>query len=953
MDTYLYRFMFVRFLFLLSILFFVLLTASLSSLQPLCHDDERSALLQFKDSFILNKSASDNPFGYSKDVASWSLEGGNSDCCSWDGVECNEETGHVIGLELTSSFLYGSITSSNSLFRLRQLERLNLAHNNFNGSQIPFRVGDLLRLTYLNLSYSVFSGQIPSELSHLSKLSSIDLSGNYGLYTLSDLNNLVQNFTTLEDLLLTDINISSPVPKSLENLSSLTTLNLENCELHGEFPTRIFQLPNLRELRIGGNSNLTGHLPEFHSNSFLEVLELDYTSFYGKLPTSIGNLSSLHVLNFGGSRFSGSIPTRIFQLPNLRELRIGGNSNLTGHLPEFHSNSSLEVLVLYETSFYGKLPTSIGNLRFLRVLDFLDNHFSGSIPPSLSNLTQLTYLVMSKNTLTSHIPSSLFANLTQLTLLDLSYNNLSGTLEFDMFPKTKSLSVLLLSSNNFTWQTKANSNDTLPQLDTLRLDSCNLHKFPDFLRNQNKLSVLDLSSNNLQGPIPKWLYNTSIEALHFLILSDNLLIGFEQYQVVLPWPNLESLLLERNMLQGSLPIPQPSIKFYIVQRNLIREMSPLICNLSSLYELDLSYNNLSGKLHPCLGNFSSLFTLQLRRNNFHGTIPKTWAMGSSLKMIDLSENQFQGQLPRSLANCMMLEYLHVGNNQINDTFPFWLGTLSQLKVLIIRSNAFHGAIKIPEINYTFPELHIIDLSHNSISGNLPAEYFLHWIAMKVVGPHNSSYMVGEIHIDGWGDNVDYTVTLANKGRKLDYEKIQDELRVIDFSCNQFEGEIPELVGSLKGLHVLNLSNNALNGHIPSSLGNLAHIESMDLSQNKLLGEIPPQLTQLFFLASFNVSNNCLTGPIPHGSQFDTFQNNSFGGNPGLCGNPLSKKCGDFNYTQNPPSPFENNRSSESPFDFGWKVVVIGYGCGFVIGVVIGQTVIARKYDWFVRTFGKM
>jgi hypothetical protein len=271
MDTYFYRFIFMRFLFLLSILMFlVLLTAaSLSSLQqPLCHDDERSALLQFKDSFILNKSASVDPSGYPK-VASWSLEGGTStDCCSWDGVDCNEDTGHVVGLDLASSWLYGSINSSNSLFRLLQLQRLNLADNHFKHSQIPFGVGNLLRLTYLNLSYSVFSGQIPSELSHLNKLSSLDLSRNYGLNsTLSDLSSLVQNFTTLEELLLQDINFSSPIPESLANLSSLTTLNLENCELRGEFPTRIFQLPKLQDLRIGGNWNLTGHLPEFHQGN--------------------------------------------------------------------------------------------------------------------------------------------------------------------------------------------------------------------------------------------------------------------------------------------------------------------------------------------------------------------------------------------------------------------------------------------------------------------------------------------------------------------------------------------------------------------------------------------------------------------------------------------------------------------------------------------------------------
>jgi hypothetical protein len=279
-------FIFMRLLFLLSQLHLILPLSSPFVQPPLCHHDESSALLQFKESFFIKEEMPIYDYypNCQKLASTWAVEGDKSDCCLWYGVECDEATGHVIGLDLSDSCLDGPLNSSSSLFRLVHLQSLNLAYNDFHDSQIPFAVGNLSRLTHLNLSHSWFSGQIPSGVSHLSKLSSLDLSWNYGgLYTGSDLRSFVQNFTSLEELLLSGVNISSVVPESLANLSSLKTLDLGYCGLLGEFPTRLFQLPNLRDLSIAGNWNLTGQLPEFHSNTSLEVLKLYDTGFYGKL----------------------------------------------------------------------------------------------------------------------------------------------------------------------------------------------------------------------------------------------------------------------------------------------------------------------------------------------------------------------------------------------------------------------------------------------------------------------------------------------------------------------------------------------------------------------------------------------------------------------------------------------------------------------------------------------
>ncbi|KAJ8751154.1 hypothetical protein K2173_016335 [Erythroxylum novogranatense] len=839
------------------LLFMVINMFSLSSptslVNPtLCHDEDSSALLQFRESFVTDMCASNDTFTYPK-TESWKSDG--SDCCSWDGVECNKLTGRVIGLDLGNGCLYGSINSSSSLFHLVHLRHLNLAHNHFNYSPIPSEIGRLSRLTRLNLSTSFFSG-------------------------------------------------------------------------------------------------LSGHLPEFNSSSPLQVLQLSRTNFSGQIPASVGDLGSLHEFSIRACSFSGPIPTSFGNLKQLVHLNLCenyfDNQNFSS-LSWLAKKTSLTILGLCGISFGGEIPAYFANLTQLDTLLLINCRITGQIPPWLAQMTLLTYLDLSFNQLKGPIPGSIFQLETIQTLI-LDNNKLSGIVKFDMFLKLTKLESLQLSGNNLTLLTEVNANVTRKFLQ-IAFGSCNLNGFPHFLKDQNQLQLLDLSSNNIHGLIPEWLWNRSRDTLKYMDLSDNFLVGLELNPVVFPWSRASFLNISHNMLQGPVPLPPPSIQFYDASdNNFTGEIPLMICSLSTLYLLDLSSNNLNGMLPQCLGNFSvSLEWLSLGGNNFHGKIPQTHTIDCSLRSLMLPLNQLEGPVPRSLANCTRLEFLDLSNNKIMDVFPYWLGGLPLLKVLSLQSNHFQGTLASRhETNPMFPKLKILDVSRNNFSGQLPAEYFINWSAMRISDEQKLSYMLQHLRSiiseSFWvGDDVFYSLSsLTTKGSVLDYNRILEFFSVIDLSSNRFEGHIPQAIGNVNGVISLNLSNNMLSGSIPTSLENLTQLESLDLSHNNLSGQIPQQLKQLNFLAVFVVSHKHLTGPIPRGKQFDTFENSSYEGNSGLCGYPLSWKCEELTT--------EQDEESSSKFKFGWKPILMGYACGLLVGLLVGHIVITVHYEWFAETF---
>jgi hypothetical protein len=335
-------------------------------------------------------------------------------------------------------------------------------------------------------------------------------------------------------------------------------------------------------------------------------------------------------------------------------------------------------------------------------------------------------------------------------------------------------------------------------------------------------------------------------------------------------------------------------------------------------------------------------------NNLQGTISLAFSEGNSLGYLSLNDNELEGEIPSSIINCTMLEVLDLGNNKIKDTFPHFLERLPKLQVLVLKSNKLQGFVKDPTTYNSFSKLHIFDISSNNLSGPLPTG-FLNSLEAMMASDQNRIYMTSNNYY-GFADIYAYSVEMTWKGSEFEFAKVQGILRVLDLSSNSFTGEIPKLIGKLKGLQQLNLSHNYLTGHIQSSLRILNNLESLDLSSNLLTGRIPIQLVDLTFLQVLDLSHNRLEGPIPKGKQFNTFDHRSFEGNSGLCGFPMPEECSNGEAPPLPPSNFIAGDDSTLLEDgFGWKAVAIGYGCGFMFGVIMGYVVFkTRRPAWFLK-----
>ncbi|KAF2318880.1 hypothetical protein GH714_011423 [Hevea brasiliensis] len=479
---------------------------------------------------------------------------------------------------------------------------------------------------------------------HSSTLISLDLSFNYDLVLDTIMfNKLVQNLPSLIEVDLRFVNMSLVEPISLMNLSSsLSSLQLLNCGLRGEFPGNLLQRPNLRVLDLWGNYDLIGCLPRSNWSCSLERLSLSYTKI------------AIHLEGDLINNLSGQIPLEFGNLEHLTSLDLSFNN------------------------FSGQIPLAFGNLEHLRVLDLSFNNFSGQIPFSLANLKQLFYLDLDNNNLSGAIPNS-FANLAQLRYLMLSnnrgMNNFQGSIPAS-FSKGNSLRYLNFNGNQLGGQIPP-SIANCKNLEVLDIGNNKIDDtFPVFLETLTQLQVLVLRSNKLHGFLKGATANYSFSKLRIVDMSSNSLSG------TLPldyFSSLEAMIAPDQNIGYMGANTRTNTYRYSVHMTWKGWGIELIKIQTVLTIIDFSANKFTGNIPWSIGKLKSLIQLNLSHNYLTGNIPHLLGKLKNLESLDLSSNMLTGKIPTQLVNLIFLSVFRVSHNQLEGRIP--LG--KQLDTLIV------------------------------------------------------------------------------------------------------------------------------------------------------------------------------------------------------------------------------------------------------------------------------
>lgn len=594
----------------------------------------------------------------------------STDCCSWEGISCDDSPeNRVTSILLPSRGLSGNLPSS--VVNLRSLSRLDLSHNHLSGPLPPGFLSALDQLLVLDLSYNSFNGDLSLEQGNGSNrifpIQTVDLSSNLlqgdilggsaflqGAFNLTSFNVSNNSFTgpipsfmctTSPQLTKLDFSyndFSGDISQGLGRCLRLSVLRAGFNNLSGEIPKDIYNLPELEELFLPVN-RLSGKIDDGITRlTKLTLLELYFNHLEGEIPKDIGKLSNLHSLQLHINSLTGFIPVSLANCTNLEKLNLRVNQ-LGGTLSalDFSRFQSLSILDLGNNSFTGEFPSTVYSCKTMTAMRFAGNKLTGQILPQVLELESLSFFTFSDNKMT----------------------NITGALS--ILQGCKKLSTLIMAKNFYNETLPSNkdflASDGFPSIQIFGIGGCRLQgEIPAWLINLKRVEVMDLSLNRFVGSIPGWL--GTLPDLFYLDLSDNLLTGEipkELFQLRALMSQKAYDATERNYLE--LPVfVNPNNITTNQQYNQLSSLPPAIY---------IRRNNLTGSIPVEVGQLKVLHVLELLGNNLSGSIPDELSNLINLERLDLSNNNLSGRIPWSLTGLHFMSYFNVANNSLSGPVP--------------------------------------------------------------------------------------------------------------------------------------------------------------------------------------------------------------------------------------------------------------------------------------------
>ncbi|CAL8119923.1 unnamed protein product [Prunus armeniaca] len=218
----------------------------------------------------------------------------------------------------------------------------------------------------------------------------------------------------------------------------------------------------------------------------------------------------------------------------------------------------------------------------------------------------------------------------------------------------------------------------------------------------------------------------------------------------------------------------------------------------------------------------------------------------------------------SLRNFTHLTHLNLSHNSLYGSLETqFLLSLNRLEILDLSYNYLYG-----ELPLSLPsrKIRIVDLSSNHFFGAIPSSFFQQASNLTSFNVSNNTftgYVPSSIcfHYSPFVRLLDFSSNQFGGNLALGLGECS-ELQVFRVGHNNLSGLLPEDIYNATKLEEISLPINSLHGAISDKIVNLTDLKILDLNLNQLSGELPLNLGKLSKLKFLTVDFNNLEGTIP-------------------------------------------------------------------------------------------